>query len=81
MIKFYKIKDTEIRKAVQVSESGFRVGTVALIGRADELVQRGILTPMDEGHDGSKWVIVPYVTSGRLTLFQYDTLAEAKATF
>lgn len=81
MVKFYKVKDTEIRKAVQVNETGFKVGTVALIGRADEFVQRGILTPMDDAHDGSKWVVVPYVNSGRLTLLQYDTLAEAKATF
>ena len=81
MVKFYKIKGTEIRKAVQVNETGFKVGTVALIGKADELVERGILTPTGDGHDGSKWLVVPYVSSGRATLIQYDTLAEAKAIF
>lgn len=84
MVKFYRIKDTEIRKAVEVNENGVRIGPVALIGRAAELVERGVLTPdRSEEHDkiAGKWLVVPYVNSGKMELIPYDTLAEAKAVF
>ncbi len=84
MVKFYRIKDTEIRKAVEVNENGVRIGPVALIGRAWELVERGVLTPdRSEEHDkiADKWLVVPYVNSGKMELIPYDTLAEAKAVF
>lgn len=84
MVKFYRIKDTEIRKAVEVNENGVRIGPVALIGRAAELVKRGVLTPdRSEEHDknADKWLVVPYVNSGKMELIPYDTLAEAKAVF
>lgn len=84
MVKFYRIKDTEIRKAVEVSENGVRIGPVALIGRAAELVERGVLTPdRSEEHDkiADKWLVVPCVNSGKMELIPYDTLAEAKAVF
>ena len=84
MVKFYRIKDTEIRKAVEVSENGVRIGPVALIGRAKELVERGVLTPDNtKDHDriADKWLVVPYVNNNRMELTPYDTLAEAKAVF
>ena len=84
MVKFYRIKDTEIRKAVQIGENGARLGVVALIGKAQELVDRGLLTPNNsKEHDSiaDKWLVVPCVNNSRLELIPYDTLAEAKATF
>ena len=84
MVKFYKVKDTEIRKAVQISESGARLGVVALIGKAQELVDRGLLTPNStEEHNAvaDKWLVVPCVNNSSLELIPYDTLAEAQAIF
>lgn len=77
MVKFYKIKDTGIRKVKQ-GPDGI---PLALIGKAGELVEKGILSTTDKAHDPDKWVIVPYVTSGHMELPLYDTLEEAKKHF
>jgi len=81
MVKFYRIKDTEIRKVVQIGENGGRLKVVALIGKAKDLVDAGVLSTTDPNHDGEKWLVVPNVNKSRMELKQYDTLAEAKAVF
>lgn len=79
-VKFFRVKDTEIRKAVLFDDDGERNAVIALIGRAGELVNKGVLTPCDARHDPERWVVLP-CESGEgenRALATFQTLPEAK---
>ena len=79
-IKFFRIKDTEIRKAVRFDDDGNRNAVVALIGRAGELVEKGVLTVADARHDPERWVVLPCEAGAgeTMALETYTSLPDAK---
>ena len=83
MTKFYRIKDTEIRKVAEVNEDG-SVKVIALIGKIGELMEKGIISDVDGTlHDvRDRWLVVPKVDADEeredLT---FNTLEDAKASF
>jgi H2-forming N5,N10-methylenetetrahydromethanopterin dehydrogenase-like enzyme len=82
MIKFYKVKDTEIRKAAKVDEDGKVVAVVAIIGRIGELVEREIISDVENfNRVRDRWLVMPKeaIDTERCDV-TYETLAEAKAS-
>lgn len=84
MLKFFRHKGTEIRKAALVDEAGKEV--VAIIGQVDEMVSMGLLEPIP-GINVRAYVAIETrrvnaaERSGvmvELKLKEYDTLEEAK---
>lgn len=86
-IKFYKVKDTHFRKVVIFDEVAGTKTAIALIGRYEELVDEGLLSPVDHiTHEESrnKWILIPKqdfpenVHTVEAELMVFDTLLEAK---
>ena len=85
MIKFYKCKDTDVRKAVDVDADGIKK-VIALIGTVKEMHNLGIIYAQAENRKNNwlKWIILPSEEYDAGTIwkqkesFVYDTLADAK---
>ena len=73
-IKFFKIKDTEIRRAVGVDDAGVRHNVVAIIGQAKELLEKEIIFEDNVAGNEEKWLVVHVNTD----VDEYDTLEAAK---
>lgn len=84
MLKFFRHKGTEIRKAALVDEAGKEV--VAIIGQVDEMVSMGLLEPIPGINDRAYVAIETRRVNAaersgvmvELKLKEYDTLEEAK---
>jgi hypothetical protein len=84
MLKFFRKKDSEIRRVAEVDEAGNKK-MVAIIGQVDELITIGLLEPAP-GMNDRAWVIIerqaveenPDENFVELGLVEYDTLQEAK---
>jgi len=87
VLKFFRIKGTELRKVALVDEEGNRT-KVALIGLVEELIEKEVLEPAF-GMNERAWVCIPMqdVNNGKnnigdntvlLKLVEHDTLEEAK---
>ena len=85
MLKFFKKKDTNIRKAALVDEAGNKT-VIAIIGQVDELITIGVLKP-NPGMNDRAYVAIETKkvnTAERfgamvdLVLTEYDTMDEAK---
>ena len=84
MLKFFRHKGTEIRKAALVDEAGKEV--VAIIGQVDEMVSMGLLEPIPGINDRAYVAIETRRVSAaersgvmvELKLKEYDTLEESK---
>lgn len=83
MTKFYRIKDTEIRKVVEISEDGTQT-PIALIGKVRELLERHIISEaagesLDYCMD--RWLVLAVFGDDNLRQsITYETLADAKAS-
>lgn len=83
MIKFYKVKDTEIRKVADVAEDG-SMKVIAIIGQVRELASRDIIRDVqDFNRVADKWMVIPadIDTEGQRADAVYDSLLEAKQSF
>lgn len=81
MKKFYRIKDTEIRKVVDVDEATGSLTVRALIGTVRELKERSIIFGDDLDHCLDRWIVLPASIDDSLQeSITYATLAEAKAS-
>ena len=87
MLKFFRHKGTEIRKAALVDEAGNKK-VVAIIGQVEELLEIGLLEP-SPGMNERAWVAIPAPgvsskekeineTFVELNLVEHDTLEESK---
>ena len=71
MIKFYKIRNTKLWKAVEVNEEGQRGKLKAIIGTVSKLLEKElILKDNTEGYE-EKWIVM-YPTVDRPVVFQED---------
>ncbi len=80
MLHFFKKKDTNIRKAVAVSESGKKV-VFAVIGQVKELMEIGLLIePVNKKeHKPEAWAVVDVKNGSEIqALTMWDTMDEAK---
>lgn len=77
-VKFYRMKDSEIRKVALVDENDNKK-VVAIIGNVDELLKIGLLYP-NRRMKRNAWVIIDKKDGedGTVGLIHYDTLEEAK---
>lgn len=84
MLKFYKIKDTELRKVVHVDSNGTKTVT-ALIGQVEELQRRHIITLTSKSNlelCKNRWIVLMAGDNSNLReSITYATLADAKASF
>lgn len=80
MVKFYKMKDSEIRRAFEVDEAGNKVRCIALIGQVKELIEKEIIFDTYQCAKGNmeKWLVI-YPVSDEIEE-QFDSLEEAKAS-
>ncbi len=80
MVKFYRIKDTEIRKVARTEADGSQEIT-ALIGTVRELKDRNIISGDDLDYCLDRWLVLPAGSDDSLQCsITYATLAEAKAS-
>ncbi len=75
MIKFYKVKDTEIRKVAEVDDQGQVKEVKGIIGKVAELLEKEIIFPDNTAGNEEKWLVV--CKSG-LDITEFDSLQEAK---
>ena len=78
MIKFFKIKDSEIRRAVEVDEAGNKVRVIAIIGQVKELLAKNVIFEDSTNGNMEKWLVI-YENALEITT-DYNSLAEAKAS-
>ena len=76
LIKFYKVKDSEIRRVYEVNDAGEKVKPVAVIGTVKELLEREWILP--DGTDGNmdKWLVL--ALRSEQCVAECDTLEQAK---
>ena len=75
MIKFYKIRNTKLWKAVEVNEKGQRGNIKAIIGTVSKLLEKKLILKDNiecntEGNE-EKWIVI-YTTVDRPVVFQED---------
>lgn len=75
MIKFFKVKDTEVRKVATVDEQGKIVDFKALIGKVSELLKLQIIFPDNTKGNEEKWLVV---TKDGSDIREFPSLQEAK---
>ncbi len=75
MIKFYKVKDTGIRKVAEVDDQGRVKEVKALIGKVAELLEKEIIFPDNTAGNNNKWLVV---YKNGLDIIEFDSLQEAK---
>ena len=77
-VKFYRMKDSEIRKVALVDENDSKK-VVAIIGKVDELIRIGLLYP-NRRMNRNAWVIIDRNdgADGTVGLVHYNTLDEVK---
>lgn len=81
MKKFYRIKETEIRKVVDLNEATGEATVTALIGTVRELKDRNIIFGDDLNHCMDRWLVLPAGIDDSLqSSITYASLAEAKAS-
>lgn len=78
MIKFFKMKDCEIRRAFEVDDAGNKIKCVALIGRVKELLEKEIIFEDCTKGNMDKWLVI-YPDNDVVTK-DYPSLADAKAS-
>ena len=74
MIKFYKVKDSEIRRVCEVNDAGEKVRHVAVIGTVKELLAREWILPDETEGNLEKWLVLAL----RQCIAECDTLEQAK---
>ena len=75
MIKFYKVKDTEIRKVAEIDEQGQVIGIKAILGRVAELIEKKIIFPDNTTGNEEKWLVI--CENGN-DITEFESLEEAK---
>lgn len=76
MIKFYKVKDTEIRKVAEINEQGEVKEIKAIIGMVSELLAKEIIFPDNTTGNENKWLVVD---KNAIDIKEFSSLEEAKA--
>lgn len=74
MLKFYKIPNTDIRKAISMTDQGSRC--VCLIGTAKELYENKIILTKPSETAAYKWLLIP--RDAELTSYSFNLLEDAK---
>lgn len=77
MIKFFKVKGTEIRRAVEVNDAGVKVCAVAVIGKVADLLAADLIFEDNTSGNMDKWLVISMPTGASIR--EFDTLEEAKA--
>lgn len=75
MTKFYKVKGTELRKAVVTDNTGKPVRFLALIGQVKELLKNNIIFDDNTAGHEEKWLVLN--TKGSV-VHEFDNLDAAK---
>ena len=75
MIKFFKVKDTEVRRAVEVDEAGNKKRVIAVIGQVGELLKQELIFPENTDGNLEKWLLL---SPDGDNVIEYETLADAK---
>lgn len=76
MIKFFKKKDTEIRKVCSCWAEGTINHVVAVIGQVKELLEKEIIFPNNTAGNDEKWLVV--INNENTDIVEFDSLEEAK---
>ena len=58
MIKFYKIKDTEIRRVAEIDSEGRVKEVKAIIGKVNDLLKQKIIFPDNTTGNQDKWLVI-----------------------
>lgn len=75
MIKFYKVKDTEIRKVAEVDDQGQVKEVKAIIGQVAELLEKEIIFPDSTKGNEEKWLVI---CNNGVDITEFSSLQEAK---
>ena len=75
MINFYKVKDTEIRRAVEVNKDGQRAEVKAIIGKVSELLEKEIIFQDNTFGNEEKWLVI---CKDGVDIMEFDSLQDAK---
>lgn len=75
-IKFYKVKDSEIRRVCEVNDTGEKVRPVAVIGTVKELLEREWILPDGTAGNLEKWLVL--ALRAEQVIAECDTLEQAK---
>lgn len=75
MTKFFKIKDTEIRKVYECNDNGEKIRVVALIGQVAELLKKEIIYHDNTAGNYNKWLALALDGA---SIYEFETLKEAK---
>ena len=76
MIKFFKGKNTEIRKVCSCWAEGTVNRDVAVIGQVKELLEKEIIFPDNTQGNSEKWLVV--MNNENTDIFEFETLECAK---
>ena len=74
-IKFFRVKDTEIRRAVEVDDAGNKKRVIAILGQVRELLEKELILWDNTEGNLNKWLVI--LPDGSNVL-EYENLEDAK---